>query len=637
MSALKGGGLQSFRYQFGGDTAMAIAELIDNSIQWKKDEKSIVEVRLIERYDADAGGSRLAEIQVLDNGLGMDAKTISTCLDFGGGANLGTKEDGRLGKFGLGLPYASCSQSLNYTVYSWQNQDILAVQRNHFDYGPEDNVLSCEPFKANFDKVTNQLNRQSEAFSRKSGTLVIWSQLDRKKVPAYSTTLITHCEFLFGRIYRGFINNNTLEIRLLRIFDDEHGLDIQSEHKVKVNDPLFLSGNKGCPAPYNTGSTNEIIGYYPQRGMDKGDDPDTPGQRTFIRKEQVNGEELVHKVIVRHSRVKQDVYNKLAGLKASQSPIIKYYRDSNGISLMRAGRELKLSDFKFAKSGFSEQHRWYSIEVSFEPISDEIFDVDANKTDARKFRYTSDFEPGQLEVQSALMNDLSDYITGLMTFHLNAIKQYGKSKKRTWCGNCEKNTIEDGKCLECGLTLEFCPIHKKVRLIDGKCVRCDVGAPKLCLIHKMPIDEDGNCPSCPGRIPLSQVEKGQVDDFLESYKAYRGNKKLKEEAIKQLEKANGQHFFLFREMKKRDSFIEFETIAEKFTLIEINTRHAFYEMVISKLLEDDNDQGLEAIKFLIGTMALNESRLHQHREALETARSNMGIELQQLLSHYNAK
>ena len=42
---------------------MAIAELIDNSIQWKKSKKVSVEVRLIEYEDNNQ--ERLSEIQIL--------------------------------------------------------------------------------------------------------------------------------------------------------------------------------------------------------------------------------------------------------------------------------------------------------------------------------------------------------------------------------------------------------------------------------------------------------------------------------------------------------------------------------------------------------------------------------------------
>ena len=59
-------------------------------------------------------------------------------------------------------------------------------------------------------------------------------------------------------------------------------------------------------------------------------------------------------------------------------------------------------------------------------------------------------------------------------------------------------------------------------------------------------------------------------------------------------------------------------------------------MVLEPMIERENEDGIEALKFLIGTMAINESQLYQFREGLETARANMGVQLQQLLASYSA-
>ena len=56
---------------------------------------------------------------------------------------------------------------------------------------------------------------------------------------------------------------------------------------------------------------------------------------------------------------------------------------------------------------------------------------------------------------------------------------------------------------------------------------------------------------------------------------------------------------------------------------------------MAPMIDKENEEGLEALKFLIGTMAINESQLYQFREGLETARANMGVQLQQLLASYS--
>ncbi|CAM5211104.1 hypothetical protein OURE66S_02692 [Oligella ureolytica] len=91
------------------NTAYALAELIDNSIQAKADC-----VRLVCFEKIRDTGSRLIteidEIAILDNGIGMNKDTLYTALEFGGSKNREDLEG--MGKFGMGLPNSSVSQCL---------------------------------------------------------------------------------------------------------------------------------------------------------------------------------------------------------------------------------------------------------------------------------------------------------------------------------------------------------------------------------------------------------------------------------------------------------------------------------------------------------------------------------------------
>ena len=55
---------------------------------------------------------------------------------------------------------------------------------------------------------------------------------------------------------------------------------------------------------------------------------------------------------------------------------------------------------------------------------------------------------------------------------------------------------------------------------------------------------------------------------------------------------------------------------------------------MAPMIDKENEEGLEALKFLIAN-DINESQLYQFREGLETARANMGVQLQQLLASYS--
>ena len=99
-------GVESLRDNGYRDTAMALSELIDNSIQASANK---IEILLIERLSNTGRKEYLVnEIVVVDNGEGMDKKIIETSLRFGGGTRHGATKG--LGKFGMGLPNSSASQ-----------------------------------------------------------------------------------------------------------------------------------------------------------------------------------------------------------------------------------------------------------------------------------------------------------------------------------------------------------------------------------------------------------------------------------------------------------------------------------------------------------------------------------------------
>lgn len=121
-------GVESLRDNGYRDTAMALSELIDNSIQANADK---IEILLIERHSNTGRREYLVnEIVVVDNGEGMDKNIIETSLRFGGGTRHGASKG--LGKFGMGLPNSSASQCTRFEVYSWRNSNQVLF--NYFDF-----------------------------------------------------------------------------------------------------------------------------------------------------------------------------------------------------------------------------------------------------------------------------------------------------------------------------------------------------------------------------------------------------------------------------------------------------------------------------------------------------------------------
>src|SRR4051794_11421250 len=87
----------------------ALAELIDNSLQAAASKVMIS----INRAEAGA----LPEIRVWDDGHGMTRDELEACLRFGGTSRFGDRDS--FGRFGMGLPAASLSQSRRVEVTAW--------------------------------------------------------------------------------------------------------------------------------------------------------------------------------------------------------------------------------------------------------------------------------------------------------------------------------------------------------------------------------------------------------------------------------------------------------------------------------------------------------------------------------------
>lgn len=631
-SVLLGAGLDSYRYQFGGKTEHALAEIIDNSIQWrKKGCAARVEVSVI--LDRER---TISEIHIADNGVGMNKEDLEACLSFGGGKNIGINEDGRLGKFGLGLPYSSCNQSTRYTVVAWQGNlsNALSVTRDHEDYGPKDPVYPAKSTEFILGKKDKQIHKSY--LNEPSGVIVKWERIDPNKVPAQATTLLNHFDFFLGRIYRNFLKDKSLDLTLKVLVDN--GLTIIEEvsRNVKLNDPLYLTKGNCLPDEYSEKITNVIEEFKSKKQISD----DLPGQKIFTHKEEVNGEEIEHKVVVKHSVINPTIYSIYKGKQAKQSKFVSNYLNNDGISLVRAGREIKLDWFGFSSStGFAQMTRWIGIEVSFEPISDKLFDVQANKLDAMNFRNSSSDDIYDLQGKSAsqakFFIQLSNYISALLNNHLNYLKKINVTPEviHEGCGG----VIRKGECSECGEKFIQCPKHPKVKLIDGVCVACEIDTTEVCFYHKIPY-KDNTCPKCPEREPLTEVEKKRVREYLTTFPEYKNNPKLVTEALSELQRNSKSFFFIYTSLPGNNTLLDFENVSNKFILIQINTEHVFYETVMKPLLQKpDNRNQIEPIKYLFGAIALVEATMTADKKILETWRGNLGYELQNVLSAYNTK
>jgi len=632
MSAIiNGAGLNSFRSQFPGGTADALAEIIDNSIQWKRpDVNCDINIIMIER--GRGSKFKLDEILISDNGIGMSKDTISTCLTFGGGMNHGTEVDGSLGKFGVGLPFGSCSQSPNYHVFSWEDRSrIFHTFRDHLKYQPNEPVLS--------ESVEHLTSLPREFYdllpslrNYLSGTIVQWKDCDRLDV-SQAKTLINHINLGLGRIYRHFIGNGvTIQILVYRTNDNmrfEKVVDLC--RPIGVFDPMFLKTNTILPEPYNTESTN-----LPWGGVEG------TGEKVITFDEQVEGGTKKHTIKLCFSIAKPEIQTSLGG----GSGLGKYYKKAQGISLVRAKRELKLADFgfQFPNGNGDPRHRWWSIEVLFEPISDTLLGVTANKTNANNFKYleSSDYaemeKNGMIDEKTKLLHKISIEIDKAIKEMWKLITKRGIGlKSRTKCQSCGERSFIDGKCENCSHTSDVCQLHG-ITLSSGKCILCDRTPDiPMCIIHKVPFDRD-RCPRCPIRqIDLSDNEKEELVRILKSdYPEIQDDQEALERTISFFVKSNRKHIIIFTDLRTPGIFINHINFQDKFVIIEANTQHPFYEQFIQKIFDRGDESQLMPLLLFIASWIETERNDYTNSYILERFRSSFGLNLMDVIANWSA-
>ena len=228
------------------NTAYAIAELVDNSIQAGEstDGKTEVEIILLEKKIRHPNRitKQIDKIAVYDNACGMDKETLRLALQFGGGTRKKAFEG--IGKFGMGLPNSSISQCNKLEVWSWQNNEIYYcyIDTEEISRGKMQEV----PLPERQDKIPIDIRNKITGKIKASGTLIVWSELERLTWKRHNA-FFKHTEILIGRMYRYFIAEKQCSIRMIAYDDDEV---LENSH-VRANDPLFLMKNTIAPAPYD--------------------------------------------------------------------------------------------------------------------------------------------------------------------------------------------------------------------------------------------------------------------------------------------------------------------------------------------------------------------------------------------------
>jgi hypothetical protein len=339
------------------NTAYAIAELMDNSIEAGATTVELLcaekEVQLEERRR-----KRVEQLAVLDNGKGMTAEVLRMALQFGNGTHLKRADRSGIGRFGMGLPASSISQCKRVDVWTWQDGVENAIHTYLDIVEVKNGQRSTVPDPA--PKEIPQMWRQAGSAFGDSGTLVVWSDLDRLMWRS-ATAIIENSEFLIGRMYRKFLDNGKVQIRFAS-FDIETPVSIATDKLARPNDPGYLMAETSCPPPFDHDPMFKPMGE--------------DYEATFTV--DFRGEK--HDIKIRFSYAKESARN--ADL-AGSSPYGKHAKRNVGVSIVRADRELELDQSLVIQ--YDPRERWWGVEIEFPPELDELFGVTNNKQFARNF------------------------------------------------------------------------------------------------------------------------------------------------------------------------------------------------------------------------------------------------------------
>ena len=346
--------LRDSRYH---NTAYAIAELIDNSVEADAEQ---IELLCMEKIQPvrERMRPRISEIAVLDNGTGMDVKTLFDALKFGGGTRHHSNRG--IGKYGMGLPTSSMSQCKRVDVWTWQDGpdsiwhssiDVDTIEQgDHHVPLPDREIPIPDTWrKAGSDAI----------YRNHSGTLVVWSKLDKIQWKT-ARAIIDNTSREVGRIHRQWIEYGHPRIQAASFHENQPSE--RQETQFVANDPLYLMRPTSTPAPWDNEPMFKQWGdtkYYP---VTVGNQDETIAVKYSI---------------VKPEALKTDSVTSLPGATRRG----RHARHNIGVSVVREGREIVLEVAFLREGGSAEnpQNRWWGCEVQFGRNCDELFGLDHNK------------------------------------------------------------------------------------------------------------------------------------------------------------------------------------------------------------------------------------------------------------------
>jgi hypothetical protein len=294
----------------------AVSELVDNSIE---SGASLISIYLEKGPPSKPG----LVLTVQDDGSGMSPSVLRLALQFGGTTRFNSRNG--IGRYGMGLPNSSLSQTRLLDVYSWTSRG--PVWWSYLDV----DKISAGEMREVPKPVRKVLPKPYRSQRGESGTLVRWMKCDKIEGRTISSLVATMQESL----------GQTFRIALT------HGVSLRlNGERVRPVDPLLLAkgNNLQGSTPYGPLLTYEI---------------------------QVPGQACTSTVAVRFSELPIEKWHLLSNKEKRVHRISK----RAGLSVLRSGREIDYGWFFMGAKRKENYDDWWRGEILFNAELDELFGV----------------------------------------------------------------------------------------------------------------------------------------------------------------------------------------------------------------------------------------------------------------------
>ena len=411
--------MQALRDNSYKSTANCVAELIDNSIDAQADQ-----IDIVSSFDHDIiSGDHytIKALAIIDNGNGMNIDVLQKCLSLG--RSNAAEDKSQLGHYGFGLKGASINQCRRVDIYSWQDGhansnlsylDLDEVEKEGQQFLP----------KVTKTKIPENYLKYIDEF-KKSGTLVLWSKIDKMKArrpksfveASRPSALIRD----LSRVFRHFLDDDDTYGKKKNISVhtvDSQGKNINNPSVLIANDPLYLLTPHNTPLPEKDSSLNEdhyinIAAGYKKEALSELFDDD---------KVEVETPDGAIAYNIRISSARPSV-QKLGG----NSPTGQHYEKNTGISFLRNEREIDLSMANYGDRS-DPRNRWWGIEVRFPATLDTYFGITHDKQQVKNVNKLESYESIDLKDEysskAKSMWTESDYIDQFKVEFNNTIIKY---------------------------------------------------------------------------------------------------------------------------------------------------------------------------------------------------------------------